>query len=355
MLMRTAWDAFQTGCETEVPEDILMSWRWSGVDPLRTQISVVDIDSDSPLVRAAAPVLERVAGLLSGNACLALADASGRIAWRWVSEPRMDRVLQDCHMREGGGFTEERVGTNGIGTALATRRPAVVVGAAHFVEAFHPWACVAAPVIHPITGSVLGAVNITCYSSEANQFLKAMVHEMADTISQGLMRDATVGERRLLDEYLLARQRTTAPIVALSAHTMIVDDAASRSRLDHHETWRALIGVPDRASVELGTRLVATVHRIDDGEAAVLSLYPVSGPEDSAELEAVEGFADAGRPRAGLLEQAEATIIAETLIACGGNKSATAARLGISRATLYQRLRRYRIDVLPKYTSPNAS
>lgn len=351
--MRTAWDAFQSGGETQAPEDILMSWRrsrWSGVDPLRTQIIVVDIDADSVLVRAAAPVLERVAGLLSGSACLALADASGRIVWRWVSEPRLDRALQDCHMREGGAFTEERVGTNGIGTALETRRSAVVVGAAHFVEAFHPWACVAAPVIHPITGRVHGAVNITCYSSEANQFLKAMVHEMADRVADQLLSGATVGERRLLDAYLLARRRTTTPVVALSAHTMIADDAASGWRLDHHETWQALVGVPDRTTVELGTRLFATVHRIDDGEAAVLSLYPANRSGDSLELKAVEDVTDPERSTTGLLERAEATVIAETLNACGGNKSAAAAELRISRTTLYQRLRRYRIDVLPPGT-----
>jgi transcriptional regulator of acetoin/glycerol metabolism len=43
------------------------------------------------------------------------------------------------------------------------------------------------------------------------------------------------------------------------------------------------------------------------------------------------------------LESAEAAVIAAMLSECNGNKSAAAGRLGISRATLYSKLRRYRI------------
>ncbi|MEU1941288.1 helix-turn-helix domain-containing protein [Streptomyces sp. NPDC020125] len=43
------------------------------------------------------------------------------------------------------------------------------------------------------------------------------------------------------------------------------------------------------------------------------------------------------------LEQAEFKVINETLAECGGNKSEAAARLGISRGTLYHRVRRYRL------------
>ncbi|MCF6509959.1 hypothetical protein E9549_21575 [Blastococcus sp. MG754426] len=43
------------------------------------------------------------------------------------------------------------------------------------------------------------------------------------------------------------------------------------------------------------------------------------------------------------LEKAEATVIADVLAACGGNKTAAARELGLARPTLYAKLRAYRI------------
>jgi transcriptional regulator of acetoin/glycerol metabolism len=75
------------------------------------------------------------------------------------------------------------------------------------------------------------------------------------------------------------------------------------------------------------------------GEGVVLTLRGTPGPRAAgvpAELPAARSR------RLTPLEQAESDVIAATLAACGGNKSAAAARLGISRGTLYQKLRRYR-------------
>ena len=47
--------------------------------------------------------------------------------------------------------------------------------------------------------------------------------------------------------------------------------------------------------------------------------------------------------RLSLLEQAEATVISDALAASGGNKTAAARQLGLSRPTLYAKLRAYRI------------
>jgi transcriptional regulator of acetoin/glycerol metabolism len=53
------------------------------------------------------------------------------------------------------------VGTNGIGTALATGRPAQVHAAEHFCEGIKRWTCAAAPIYDPASGAILGVLDIS--------------------------------------------------------------------------------------------------------------------------------------------------------------------------------------------------
>lgn len=68
---------------------------------------------------------------------------------------------QDIHLVEGGHWHESVVGTNGIGTALAMRRPVQVHAAEHFCEGIKSWTCAAAPVFFPGTEQILGVVDIS--------------------------------------------------------------------------------------------------------------------------------------------------------------------------------------------------
>lgn len=68
---------------------------------------------------------------------------------------------QAIHLVEGGHWHESVVGTNGIGTALAMRRPVQVHAAEHFCEGIKRWTCAAAPVFFPGTEQVLGVVDIS--------------------------------------------------------------------------------------------------------------------------------------------------------------------------------------------------
>ena len=46
---------------------------------------------------------------------------------------------------EGATWTEDHVGTNAIGTALAEQAPVQLFSAEHFEEGQHPWYCTASP------------------------------------------------------------------------------------------------------------------------------------------------------------------------------------------------------------------
>jgi transcriptional regulator of acetoin/glycerol metabolism len=336
---RGAWEVFQSGGEpVGVSAQVLTSWRrsrWSGVNPADTKVPVLDIETDSDFVRLASPVLLRAANMLTaGPACLALADAHGNLLWRWVSERQIACALDAARVLEGASMREERVGTNGVGTALESRELAEVVGADHYVEAFHRWACVAAPVMHPVTRRVVGAVNVTCFESDANQFLRAMTSSLADGVAGRLVESATASERALLDAFLLGQRRSTAPVAVVSERMMIVDEAAGTWGLEHAAVWELVREVSDSTDLVLQAGLRGRAHPLGEVTGVLLTLHP--DPETPP-------VAPPDVPGLGPLESAEAGVIARILAECNGNKSAVAARLGISRATLYQKLRRYRI------------
>jgi len=60
----------------------------------------------------------------------------------------------------GANWSEKSVGTNAIGTALASAQPIRVAGCEHFCESHHAWICSAAP-FYNIQGNVVGCIDIS--------------------------------------------------------------------------------------------------------------------------------------------------------------------------------------------------
>ena len=70
------------------------------------------------------------------------------------------RKADAIHFGPGANWTEESVGTNAIGTTLATGFPLRVVGREHFCESSQNWICSAAPIFG-INGVLHGVVDIS--------------------------------------------------------------------------------------------------------------------------------------------------------------------------------------------------
>ena len=87
-------------------------------------------------------------------------DADGVILWREGSA-RVRLRADSLGFMEGARWTEATVGTNAIGTALAEAAPVQLFSAEHFEQAQHPWYCTAAPIHHPVSGELLGVVDVS--------------------------------------------------------------------------------------------------------------------------------------------------------------------------------------------------
>lgn len=155
----------------DVRSVVLDSWRRSragGVDPDGVLPPMAwDADqlakarAESPLA-AIMPVVRRLlvddaadAGLL-----VAVADAHGRLLWVEGETDLRDRAA-DMHFLEGARWGELDAGTNAPALAIRHDHAVQVFASEHFHHVVQTWSCSAAPVHHPITGAVIGAIDIT--------------------------------------------------------------------------------------------------------------------------------------------------------------------------------------------------
>lgn len=277
--MSTAWEQFQAGEEPhDVRGEVLTSWRrsrFSGVDPENVEVPHVETDLDTHFARVATPIMQGMAELLVGDrSCLALADPRGSVVWRWVSEPMLRTTLDRLSVAEGFCWDEELVGTNGLGTALETGAIAVVRGSEHFVQRFHEFTCIAAPVQHPITRRTVGAVNLTCRAEHTNPLLTVVVRKLVEEIRTGLLHAASTRERRLLDAFLLAQRGATGPVLTVGDDVVIANAAALELGLDHEQLWD---GVRDGTLVGLPSNLAVRLQLVRDGSTTTGAVLTVAG------------------------------------------------------------------------------
>jgi transcriptional regulator of acetoin/glycerol metabolism len=147
------------------------SWRRSlagGVDPDGNAPPVELLDDELLAYRAAhplAPVMPVIRRLLVEDAeadrmIVAVTDADGRMLWV-EGDSRLRSRAEAMHFVEGARWAEEVAGTNAPGTALALDHAVQIYGSEHYRRPVQPWSCSAAPVHHPVTGVLLGAIDVT--------------------------------------------------------------------------------------------------------------------------------------------------------------------------------------------------
>jgi hypothetical protein len=136
------------------PDDVnTRNWLGSGEIGRRQEAS--------PL-REVVPDLRSIVGSLAdaSQLLLVVTDHEGVILWR-SGTPLVRRRADSLGFYEGADWTEGRVGTNAIGTAIAEAAPVELLAGEHFEQGQHPWYCTATPVHDPRTGSLLGVIDVS--------------------------------------------------------------------------------------------------------------------------------------------------------------------------------------------------
>jgi len=260
-----------------VREPILASW-WRSRDwkvaADRVELSYVrDPNLDTPLTRNAIPVLRNLHEHLGGQPIsVILTDAVGVVLSRMTADRDLERRLDHVQLAPGFSYAEERVGTNGIGTALEGGQPAHVFGHEHYAEDLEIFGCAGVPINDPLTGKLLGAVDLTCWRKDADALLVALVKTTADQITSALLNDSTARESRLLQEYLRACRHTSGIVLAMSSDVVMMNDAA-RQVLDPGDQ-AAVLG--HAAEVLASRRSGAVTVTLPTGTRARVHCRPLS-------------------------------------------------------------------------------
>ncbi len=261
-------DAVEAGT---VRDTILASWTRSrewDVPSVNIELSCdFDSDPDSPLTRAAAPVLADVADQFAREpVSVILTDAEGVVLERHTGDSALHQHLDRVWLAPGFSYAERFVGTNGIGTALEGRGPAQVFGHEHYVELLADLACAGAPIWHPVTGKLLGVVDLTCWRPDAGRFMATAVARIARHIEGALLDQSGPRELALLHDYLTACQRNRGAVIGVSPDLVMLNDRA-RELIDPHDQITLIAGATEALNagqrftlVDLPSGAVARVH-----------------------------------------------------------------------------------------------
>ena len=226
-----------------VREPILASWTRSR----RWQVPTDDVevpflaerDADTPLLRAARPVLAEAADQFATEpVSVVVCDADGVVLTRETGDPLLQRHLDRVQLAPGFSYAERHVGTNGIGTALEGGGPARVFGHEHYVEHLEELACAAVPIRHTPTARVLGVMNLTCWRRDAGATMLAATAALSRRIETALLAQSGRRQHALLHDYLAACRRHRDAVIGVGSDLLMLNDRA-----------RALLDPADQAPV----------------------------------------------------------------------------------------------------------
>ncbi|WP_428935645.1 GAF domain-containing protein [Streptomyces sp. ACT015] len=207
-------------------EVIERSWERalrSGVDPEHGHrsglLSAEEVRRrrESSELRHVLPVLreELLAAADAAHLIMAVADAEGRLLWREGSPPVLRRA-DALGFEVGADWSEEVVGTNGVGTPAVVRRPVQVFASEHFARSQASWTCTGAPISDPRDGRLLGVVDVSGPLETAHPATLAWVGSVAKLAEARLRERHTASLERL-------RAVAAVPLARLEGRAAVVD------------------------------------------------------------------------------------------------------------------------------------
>ncbi|AVA34862.1 sigma-54 dependent transcriptional regulator, acetoin dehydrogenase operon transcriptional activator AcoR [Cupriavidus metallidurans] len=180
-------------CRSEAVDPTLHSAPGAADDRLR-QLRTQNRD----LCDAAGPALEGLRDILREcGTLIMLSDTDGTIL-QLNGSTRVRSVGEEVNLAMGGCWSEEVIGTNAIGTAIATVAPVQIHASEHFCWDVKRWTCAAAPILDPFGRHLLGVVDVSGVKESFHGHTLGLVVAAARQIESELARRDMAMHERLL-------------------------------------------------------------------------------------------------------------------------------------------------------------
>lgn len=130
-------------------------------------------------------------------------------------ESALKRKAEKMNFMIGASWSELHIGTNAIGTALATGTPMQVFAGEHFCQSVHNWVCSASPIRDPATQEILGVIDLTGAWNMVHPHSLSTVVSIAQSMEGALQKHLDVERFILLEQYTKNITKNESNILAV--------------------------------------------------------------------------------------------------------------------------------------------
>src|SRR3954452_23126893 len=179
---------------------------------------------------------------------------------------RLKELAAEMNLVEGARCGETVNGTNGVGTALAENHPVQVFAFEHFSYHHREWVCSGAPIHDPISGRLVGVIDLTSPWQIAHPRSLELVTTAARTTEQCLLEERRDQDARLRRRYGDLTTKGTDLLVNRDGYVLVGDHSFHPKPLDVPESG---------GEIAMDDGSLAVAEPLGQGEAyLVLRLAP---------------------------------------------------------------------------------
>jgi transcriptional regulator of acetoin/glycerol metabolism len=233
------WENFLSGKELDLKVRSLTKQSWlrsleHGINPTRgiapftlTEDKILEYKSSNYLYSIIKPIFSEFKDVsIDSGHLVVFSNKNGEII-DLEGDSLIKRAAERMNFTVGTSWLENNIGTNAIGTALASGSPMQVFACEHFCEPVHNWVCSAAPVRDPATNEIIGVIDLT------GEWKLIHPHSLSTAISIAQSIEAKLLNILEFERYTLLNHYIEASIKCPNRVTAILDRGGKVIKANH--------------------------------------------------------------------------------------------------------------------------